>query len=345
MAAAAFPGGAGAAGEERRLAVPYRSQLDGDPYQGGNCGPATMGMILAAFGKQVPTTELRGLVNDMQGTWGDYDSGTLIENLAAIGDHYGLRPVDLFTGAKDKKGKDVFRRWTLDDLRRQLDAGRPVVPQVWFPALPGREKAAYRGDHYLALTGYEGDEFVYNDSIDRDGPGANRRISAAQLEKAWRNSDFPYAAVAFAGPPERAAVPWVARALPTSTPAPAPKGGLRPVTAQVAPLSPTAVASPTVVPSPTAPPATVPAATATVASTATAAPLVVATPREMAPLAALSIPPLPSATAAPPPGGDGAATEAWGGSSVPSTIAAASLLLAVLGLGAVAYPWMRSPGR
>jgi hypothetical protein len=43
----AFPSGAGAAGEARRLVVPYRSQLDGDPYQGGNCGPATMAMVVA----------------------------------------------------------------------------------------------------------------------------------------------------------------------------------------------------------------------------------------------------------------------------------------------------------
>src|SRR6266487_6386854 len=29
-----------------RMAVPFRTQKDGGPYQGSNCGPATLGMVL-----------------------------------------------------------------------------------------------------------------------------------------------------------------------------------------------------------------------------------------------------------------------------------------------------------
>lgn len=236
----------GAEPDTVRLTVPYRSQLDGDPYQGGNCGPATMGMILAAYGKQVPTQELRALVNDLQGTWGTYDSGTFIENLGVIAERHGLKPLDLFAGTK-------LRRWTLDDVRGHLQAGHPVVPQVWFRGLPGRENRDYNGDHYIVLTGYEGDDFLYSDSIDSDGPGANRRISATQLENAWRNSDFPYAALAIAGPDGRGSL------LPTLTPTPTQTPTPRPTATATASPSPSPTATPE--PSPMPPP---PIATPTV---------------------------------------------------------------------------------
>src|SRR5262245_59394380 len=66
------------------LLVPYRSQLDGNPWELSDCGPASLAMVLGAFGKTVPTMEVRGVVNDLQGTWGDTDAGTFIENLAIV---------------------------------------------------------------------------------------------------------------------------------------------------------------------------------------------------------------------------------------------------------------------
>ena len=65
------------------------------------------------------------------------------------------------------------------------------MPELWYRGLPGREGRPYDGDHYVVLTGYGPDGFVYNDPIDRDGPGRGRRIATAQLEKAWRNGDVP----------------------------------------------------------------------------------------------------------------------------------------------------------
>src|SRR5687768_8516976 len=41
--------------DARWLPVPYRSQLDGNPYQMADCGPTSLAMVLGAFGREVPT--------------------------------------------------------------------------------------------------------------------------------------------------------------------------------------------------------------------------------------------------------------------------------------------------
>ena len=234
-----------AAAGEVLLAVPYRSQLDDSPYAGANCGPASIAMVLGAYAVDVPTDAVRAMVNDLQGTWDDYSSGTSPESIAAIVGHYELRP--------------TVRRWTLDEVRAQLDAGVPVVPQVWYPGLPGREDDPYRGDHFVVLLGYRGESFVYHDPIPPRG-GPYTIIGADQLERAWAGSDLPWTGVAVAGSPARPAVPPLATPTPLPTPTPEP-------TATAVPT-----ATPTVAPSPTA------TATATASPTATATPPPTATP-------------------------------------------------------------------
>ena len=230
IAGAVLPGPTRAEEARVLLDVPYRTQLDGSPYAGSNCGPAVIGMVLSGYGREIPTEDLRGQVNELQHTWGDFNSGTAIENLAVIARRYGLEPLDLFDGRK-------LRQWSLDDVRRHLDAGRPVVPQVWYRGLTGREGQRYNGDHYIALIGYAGDEFVYHDPVDKDGLGPTVRISASELERAWRESDLPFAALAIAGSAERSHL----RPAPTPTPLP-----------PTATIAPTATLVPTATPPPTA---------------------------------------------------------------------------------------------
>jgi hypothetical protein len=253
------------------LALPYRSQIDGSPYERSNCGPASLAMVLAGFGLEVPNDELRAQVNDLQGTWDDFQSGTAIHNLATIARSYGLRPLDLY-------GPKGLRRWTLDDVRRHLDAGHPVIPQVEYPALPGRAEASYRGDHYIVLVGYTGDEFLYHDPVPDAAGGKERRISAEQLTVAWSTGDLPFAGLAFAGPANRTALQQ--RPAPAPRPTRTPTPTLTPTPTATPPptatptVTPTPSPSPTVTPSPTASPTTTPSPTAspTVAPTPTASP-------------------------------------------------------------------------
>lgn len=174
------------------LKVPYRSQLDGSPSADANCGPASVGMAMAAHGTFVPTEELRAVANKLQGTWGT-DTGFAIEHLQGVVEMHGLRGQDLYVGKS-------FRRWTLEDVRRHLVQGHPVIPQLRFRLMPGRDRADYFEDHYVVLTGMLGDDFIYNDPVDSDGPGYGRLMSTETLVRAWGGSYFPFAAFAVSKP-------------------------------------------------------------------------------------------------------------------------------------------------
>ena len=179
-------------GEDRvRLRMPYRTQLDGSPAAGANCGPASLGMILDSFGINVATDRLRSQAHRFQGTSGP-STGFLLEVIQRVAETYGLEGQGLMEGQR-------YRRWTLDDVRRHLRAGHPVIPQLRYRLMPGREWAAVNYDHYLVLTGVDGDDFLFNDPIPSGGQGLER-ITASQLLRAWRNSDAPMAALAIASP-------------------------------------------------------------------------------------------------------------------------------------------------
>ncbi|MCC7368747.1 MAG: C39 family peptidase [Chloroflexi bacterium] len=171
------------------LSVPYRTQLDGSAAAGANCGPASIGMILQAYGITVPTARLREQAHRFQGTSGP-DTGFLLEALEGVVESYGLEGQGLLENRR-------YRRWTLDEVRTHLRAGHPVIPQLRYRLMPGREWAAVTYDHYLVLTGVDGDDFLFSDPVPWSGRGEGR-ITAAQLLRAWSNSDAPLAALAVA---------------------------------------------------------------------------------------------------------------------------------------------------
>jgi hypothetical protein len=175
------------------LRVPYLSQLDGTPWAAANCGPTSVAMILEAHGVRAQPTDVRRDVMALQGTQNCSECGSFIESLAGATEKHGLRAMGL-TGDDGK-----LRRWSMDDVRAALRSGHPVLPQVMYRQLPGREDVPYWGDHYIVVTGIAGDFFLYNDPID-DGPGYGRLIHADQLRRAMAASDFPFAAFATAAP-------------------------------------------------------------------------------------------------------------------------------------------------
>lgn len=174
-----------------RLNVPYRTQLDGSVAAEANCGPASLGMILDSVGTPIPTSELRDQAHRFQGTSGP-NTGFLLEVLQRVAELHGLEAQGLMDGRR-------YHRWTLDELRQHLRAGHPVIPQLRYRLMPGREWAAVNYDHYLVLTGLDGDDFLFNDPIPWAGQGQGR-ITGPQLLRAWANSDAPMAALAIAAP-------------------------------------------------------------------------------------------------------------------------------------------------
>jgi hypothetical protein len=173
-----------------RLRVPYRSQLDGSPWAEANCGPTTLSMALEALGMARSSAQLREEVLDAQEIWGD-DAGVYMDALAIVAGRHGAQVLDLFQNGE-------LRRWSLEDIRRHLREGRPVILQVVYRALPGRQDSEYYGDHYIVITGLMGDGFLYNDAVDSDGVGYDRVMTAAELSRAMRASDTTYAYAGFA---------------------------------------------------------------------------------------------------------------------------------------------------
>jgi LysM repeat protein len=171
--------------------APYRSQLDGSAYAEANCGPTAVGMVLEAFGINVPARQLRAAALDAQHMYGNR-VGTLITALAQVVQQNGLSAMDL------REGSGALHRWSLDDLRAHVRQGHPTIVQVRYRSLPGRGGAYYFGDHYIVITGVVGDGFLYNDPINIDGLGWDRVISGATLRVAMNASDQRYAYSAFA---------------------------------------------------------------------------------------------------------------------------------------------------
>jgi hypothetical protein len=176
-----------------KLAVPWRTQLDGSRFAGANCGPASLAMILEAFGVQQSVHDLRYRSHTYQGTWGSF-TGTALEHLARVSDDFGVPTRGLYEGRR-------FRPWSIADLREEVRQGHAVMILVKYRLLPGHQGSRAGDDHYIVLWDLDGDEFVYNDpAFTRARDGYARRISPGALEQATRSAIIPGQAVAFLPP-------------------------------------------------------------------------------------------------------------------------------------------------
>jgi uncharacterized protein YraI len=211
------------------LRVPYRTQLDGSAYAGANCGPASIGMALEAFGNYIPTTDIRRAANRMQGTTGWYDAGTSLDVLAAIAERNGL----VVRGLRAGGGYD---RWSFDDVRRAVRNGHVVIPQVHLATLPGQEHSNRAIDHYIVIVGYEDERFIYHDPAFVGSFGHSLQISEERLDLAWTRSDFPFAAFSLGpgagmapliAPPPPARAPGATATPDRATTAPGARAALR----------------------------------------------------------------------------------------------------------------------
>jgi hypothetical protein len=158
---------------------PYRTQLDDSMYARSDCGPAVLGMVLAAYGLNQDTLELRRLTHSYQGTWPAGRVGTALQHMAHVAEDFGLSSYGLYVHS------DTFHQWTVADVAAQVSSGRLVIPLVRFGLLPGHEDTGVRWGHYILLYAIQGDGFLYQDPAVRPiEEGRARWISAAQLERA-----------------------------------------------------------------------------------------------------------------------------------------------------------------
>ena len=177
----------------RDLEPPYRTQLDDSIYARSDCGPAVLGMALAAYGIDQDTLELRQLTHTYQGTWPAVRVGTALQHVARVAEDFGLSTYGLY---EDEDGA-AFHQWTVDQVVEQVSSGRLVIPLVRFGLLPGHEATGVRWGHYILLYAVQGDGFVYQDPAMRPiEAGRARWISRAQLDEAMAPVWPPHQAVA-----------------------------------------------------------------------------------------------------------------------------------------------------
>ena len=175
------------------LDVPVRSQFDGTEYQAANCGPASLGMVLEAFGVEASTSGLRNLANRRQGTY-DRDAGIALPYLADIAATAGVRAFGLSDGA-------AYHRWSVEEVRDQVRRGHPVITLVKLRELPDHAGTRSDTDHYVVVVGLDGERLLVNDPARAGELGFRRPLTPDQLERAWDASSIQRHAVAFAAPP------------------------------------------------------------------------------------------------------------------------------------------------
>lgn len=168
------------------LGVPFKTQIDGTSFSLVNCGPASLSMVLIAFGLDVDPPSVRDYLNYKVGNY-DTEQGTSLYSLAQIAKEAGLNTFGTSSGLVG---------WTVNAVRDQLRAGHPVITLTKYRRLPGHFGSVTEFDHYIVLTGLAGDDFVYNDAAYSTEYGYNLLISPAQLERAWADSSVPRHAVA-----------------------------------------------------------------------------------------------------------------------------------------------------
>jgi uncharacterized protein YvpB len=126
----------------------------------------------------------------------DTDAGSFIWALARVAQGAGVQTHGLY-----EADGSALHHWSLDEIRTSLHQGHPVIVQVVYRGLPGREDSGYYGDHYIVITGLMGQNFLYNDPIGgssaHESPGWDRIIAPGELDRAMRASDTSYAYTAF----------------------------------------------------------------------------------------------------------------------------------------------------
>ena len=192
------PQAAESRGSSLSMSVPFYTQKDGDRFQGSNCGPAALRMVLDAFGIPRGNADLRLLTHTYQGTVGAR-TGTALQHMAHVAADLGLEPRGLYQRPDPRYGKEGFARWTVEDVRAEVLAGRPVIPLVKFRLLPGHEDSPFRADHYVVIHGVEGDWFLYHDPIyESPWEGGAKWMTADTLAAAMKPTLVPQQAVSFA---------------------------------------------------------------------------------------------------------------------------------------------------
>jgi uncharacterized protein YvpB len=182
------------------LDVPYRTQLDGSAYALANCGPTSLSMVLAYYGVDASTWDLRVRAMKAQHSWVSDDGGyadnygVFVYNLATVAEAMGLHVDGLW--ANEGGRIDRLHQWQPSDLRRAIQADHPVIVEVEYRALPMHSASTAVDDHYIVVHGTVDADFVYSDPLGTGGTGQVIQISERDLMAAMGQASAPRAGFA-----------------------------------------------------------------------------------------------------------------------------------------------------
>jgi peptidase C39-like protein len=183
------------ASDSHLLDVPYRNQLDGSAYALANCGPTTLSMVLAYYGVDASTWDLRVRAMKAQHSWvtddGGYSDsyGVFVYNLASVAEGMGLHVDGLW--AREGGRVDRLHQWQPIDLRRAIQADHPVIVEVEYRALPMHSASTAVDDHYIVVHGTLDGDFVYSDPLGIGSGGPDLTISEHDLMVAMGQASTP----------------------------------------------------------------------------------------------------------------------------------------------------------
>lgn len=150
------------------LNVPYKCQNDADAnLKRTDCGPACIAMILGALGQTV-TTNAVVAASGMQG-----DNGLMQSQVVNAAKAFGL-------------SMDWSAGYTLADLKRFIDEGRPPIALIKYGNIPDRVDVNYTGGHYVVVVGYDDQRVYINDPDYR--PGTNGGFQRGYDFATWLNA-------------------------------------------------------------------------------------------------------------------------------------------------------------
>ncbi len=144
--------------------IPYVSQWEqGGNLSIGDCGIASVAMLAHWLGR----TETIDQIIIQAGL--PYPRST-----------YSFAEV-MQAGKKVGVQLSVRQNFGVNELKQSIDAGKPVIPLVWYPSFTGNQISA--AAHFFVVLGYDEAGVIVHDSNYLRNGGANRRIPWAEYEQ------------------------------------------------------------------------------------------------------------------------------------------------------------------
>ena len=144
--------------------IPYVSQWEqGGNLSIGDCGIASVAMLAHWLGRSETIDQI-----------------ILQAGLPYPRSTYSFAEV-IQAGKKVGVQLSVHQNFGVNELKQAIDAGKPVIPLVWYPAFTGNQISA--AAHFFVVIGYDEAGVTVHDSNYLRNGGANRSIPWAEYEQ------------------------------------------------------------------------------------------------------------------------------------------------------------------